>query len=124
MNTKIAKIILPAVLSVGTLGAAALTATAGATTTTTATHAKTKTTTHPTATKSAAITLRGAVVKTEASKDIFWFKDGAKTYRVDFKAAKFTKGHAASITKGAIVTVIGHYVGKSTSVILATTVSA
>ena len=123
MNTKIAKIILPAVLSVGTLGAAALTATAGATTTTTATHAKTKTT-HPTATKSAAITLRGAVVKTEASKDIFWFKDGAKTYRVDFKAAKFTKGHAASITKGAIVTVIGHYVGKSTSVILATTVSA
>ncbi|HET9089616.1 MAG TPA: hypothetical protein VFN54_04870 [Acidimicrobiales bacterium] len=123
MNTKIAKIILPAVLSVGTLGAAALTATAGATTTTTATHAKTKTT-HPTATKSAVVTLRGAVVKTEASKDIFWFKDGAKTYRVDFKAAKFTKGHAASITKGAIVTVTGHYVGKSTSVILATSVSA
>ena len=123
MNTKIAKIILPAVLSVGTLGAAALTATAGATTTTTATHAKTKTT-HPTATKSAVVTLRGAVVKTEASKDIFWFKDGAKTYRVDFKTAKFTKGHAASITKGAVVTVTGHYVGKSTSVILATSVSA
>ena len=121
MNNKIAKILLPAVLSVGTLGAAALTATAGASTTTTSTHAKAPT--HTTAAKGT-VSLAGTVVKAEASKDVFWFKDGAKTFRADYKTAKFAKGSAASLVKGAKVTVSGRYIGKSSSVIEATSISA
>jgi hypothetical protein len=116
MNNKIAKIILPAVLSVGTLGAAALTATAGASTTTTVTHAKAA---------KGAVSLTGTVVKAQASKKVFWFKVGAKTYRASYSATTtFTKGTAASLVKGAAVTVTGSYVGKSSSVIVATSISA
>ncbi|MHB1088468.1 MAG: hypothetical protein ACYC19_06870 [Acidimicrobiales bacterium] len=66
----------------------------------------------------AAPKLTGVIAKIEASKDVFWIKVGAKTYRVDYsKATKFTKGTAATLAKGKSVSVTGKYVGKSTTVV-------
>jgi uncharacterized protein YdeI (BOF family) len=123
MNSKIAKVVLPAVLSIGTLGATALASTAGASTTKATKHTTT-TVKHAPAPK-AAVTLTGSVVKTQAKKDVFWFKDGAKTFRVSYTTkTTFAKGTAASLVKGAAVSVTGTEVGKAGSVIRATKISA
>jgi uncharacterized protein YdeI (BOF family) len=123
MNTKIAKIVLPAVLSIGTLGAAALATTAGASTSTTVKH--TTTTVKHTPVAKTPVTLTGSVVKAQSAKDVFWFKDGAKTFRVSYTAkTTFAKGTAASLVKGAAVTVTGVEVGKAGAVIRATKISA
>ena len=123
MNSKIAKVVLPAVLSIGSLGAAALASTAGAATTKATKHTTT-TVKHAPASK-AAVTLTGSVVKTQAKKDVFWFKDGAKTFRVSYTTkTTFAKGTAASLVKGAAVSVTGTEVGKAASVIRATKISA
>ncbi len=124
MNTKIAKIVLPAVLSIGTIGATALATTASAATTTTVKHAKTAVKKHAPVAKTP-VTLTGTVVKAEASKYAFWFKDGAKTYRVSFTAkTPIAKGTAASLVKGKAVTVKGIELGKTGSVIRAISITA
>ena len=129
MNSKIAKVVLPAVLSIGSLGAAALASTAGASTTKATKHTTT-TVKHTTPVKhapasKAAVTLTGSVVKTQAKKDVFWFKDGAKTFRVSYTTkTTFAKGTAASLVKGAAVSITGTEVGKAASVIRATKISA
>ena len=112
MNSKFAKVVLPAVLAFGSLGLATL-ATVPAGASTKAPHAV-----------KAAATLTGKVSRVNVAKGMFWFKVGAKTYRANFTAAtKFSKGTSASLIKGATVTVSGTYVGKS-SVIAATSISA
>ncbi len=122
MNSKIAKIVLPAVLSIGSLGAAALATTAGATTTTVK---HTTTTVKHAPVAKAPVTLKGSVVKAQAAKDVFWFKDGAKTFRVSYTAkTTFAKGTAKSLVKGAAVTVTGVEVGKAGAVIRATSITA
>jgi hypothetical protein len=116
-KNQIARILLPAVLSVGTLGVAvAATAPAGAATKPShATHAAVK----------ASTTLTGSVTKAQAAKGVFWVKGSATTVRVKYSAkTTFTKGTAASLVKGATVTVTGHYAGKSTTVFLATSIAA
>lgn len=113
MNNRIAKIALPALLTVGSLGLGTLaTIPAGAST-------------KPAHTVKASVTLNGSVVKTNVAKTIFWFKVGAKTYRASITSTtKFVKGTSASLIKGAAVTVTGHYVGKSKSVLVASSISA
>ncbi len=113
MNTKIAKLVLPLALTVGSLGAASLAAgTAGASTK--ATHA----------TATAATTLSGSVVKADAAKSLFWLKVGTKTYVVNFKKATFSAGNAASLTKGASVSATGKLAGKKKLTLIATSVKA
>lgn len=119
MNKKnrIARLLLPAALTVGSLGiAAAATAPAGASTKPShATHASVK----------ASTTLTGAVTKAQTTKGVFWVKGSAATVRVKFGAkTTFTKGTSTSLVKGATVTVTGHYAGKSTAVFIATSISA
>ena len=113
MNSKFAKVVLPVTLAVGALGLGAVaTIPAGAAT-------KAPHVTHATA------TLTGTVVRSNIAKGLVWFKVGTKTYRASFTSAtKFTKGTSASLIKGASVTVTGKYVGKSTSVLVATSIAA
>ena len=112
MNNKFAKVVLPAVLAVGSLGLGAL-ATVPAGASTKAPH-----------TTSATASLTGKVARSNVAKGMFWLKVGSKTYRVNFTSAtKFTKGTSTSLVKGAAVTVSGKYVGKS-SVIAASSISA
>ncbi len=124
MNTKFAKIVLPAVLSIGTVGATALATTASAATTTTVKHAKTAVKKHAPVAKPA-VSLSGTIVKAEATKYAFWFKVGTKTYRVSFTAkTPIAGGTAASLVKGKNVTVKGVELGKTSSVIRATSITA
>ncbi|MHB8334602.1 MAG: hypothetical protein ACYDEH_06850 [Acidimicrobiales bacterium] len=124
MNTKFAKIVLPAVLSIGTVGATALATTASAATTTTVKHAKTAVKKKAPVAK-APVTLSGTVVKAETTKYAFWFKVGAKTFRVSYSAkTPIAKGTAASLTKGKTVTVKGIELGKAGSVIRAINITA
>ncbi len=115
MNSKFAKVVLPAVLAVGSLGLGTLaTIPAGA-----------STKAHHTTKAVASVTLTGSVVRANITKGLVWFKVGAKTYRASFTSAtKFTKGTSASLVKGASVTVTGKYVGKSKSVIVASSIAA
>lgn len=122
MNNKIMKTIVPALVAVSSLGAGA--AIAGASTTTTM-KAHAPKTTVTTAKKPVVVTLAGSVTKVLAAKDTFWMKSGVKTYRVAYsKTTTFSKGAAASLVKGLSVTVTGSYVGKSVSLIKATSIAA
>lgn len=108
------KVIVPSMLAVSTLGVGAIVTTvpAGAASSK-ATVAK------------AAVTLTGTVTKAQAAKSTFWFTVGVKTYRVSYSTTTtFTKGTAAALVKGASVSVTGKYVGKSASVVKATSISA
>jgi|GEM_PF-1040827 len=116
MNNKIAKIVLPAMVAVSSLGlgAAIVAAPAGAAAKTAKTAVAAKT-----------VTLTGTVTKTLAAKSTFWLKVGAKTYRVAYSAkTPFTKGSAAALAKGLSVTVTGSFVGKSTSLVKASHIAA
>ncbi len=138
MNIKFAKAILPAVVAVSSLGvgAALVAAPAGASTKAPATKSaavakkapatkKAPVVKKTAATKSAPVTIAGTVTKDLTAKDTFWFKAGTKTYRAAYSSTtKFTKGSAAAIVKGLAVTVTGTYVGKSVTLIKATSIAA
>lgn len=112
MNIKATKFLLPAAIAAGTLGFGTVaTMPAGASTKTV--HAK-----------AAAATFTGTVVKDNATKSVFWLKDGTKTYIVHFKKATFSAGTAASLVKGTSVSVTGRLAGKKKVVIVASTVKA
>ena len=103
-------VVVPSMLAASTLGIGAIVATVPAS---------------AAATAKAPVTLTGAVTKAQAAKSTFWFKVGTKSYRVSYSTkTKFTKGTAKSIVKGTSVTVTGTYMGKSTSVLKATSISA
>lgn len=121
MNNKIAKVLVPTMLAVSTLGmgVAIVAGPAGASTKTKTTIAKKAAVAKP------AVTLTGTVTKVLATKDTFWFTVGTKTDRVAYSAkTPFTKGSAAVLAKGLSVTVTGSYVGKSTSLIKAKSIAA
>ena len=132
MNIKIAKVILPAMVAVSSLGlgAALVAVPAGASSTTTAVKKAPATKKAPVtkkapATKKALVTITGTVTKTLPTKHTFWLKVGVKTYRAAYSSATtFSKGSASAIVKGLSVTVTGSYVGKSHSVIEASRIAA
>ncbi|HVA51932.1 MAG TPA: hypothetical protein VNF05_00310 [Acidimicrobiales bacterium] len=104
------KVVVPSMLAVSTLGIGAVVATMPAS---------------AAATAKAPVTLSGTIAKAQAAKSTFWFKVGTKSYRVIYSSTtKFTKGTATSLVKGTAVKVTGKYVGKSTSVLKATSISA
>lgn len=114
MNKIFTKVVVPSMLAMSTLGIGAVVATVPSSAATTATK-----------TAKAAVTLTGTVSKTQATHRNFWFTVGTKTYRVIYSSStKFTKGTSVSLVKGTAVTVTGSYVGKSTSVFKATSISA
>lgn len=111
MNKIFTKVVVPSMLAMSTLGIGAVVATMPASAAST--------------TAKAPVTLAGTVSKAQASKHTFWFTIGTKTDRVIYSSStKFTKGTSASLVKGTAVTVTGSYVGKSTSVFKATSISA
>jgi hypothetical protein len=132
MNYKIAKMILPAMVAVSSLGigAAVVAGPAGASTTTTVVKKAPVTKKAPviktaTAAKGTPVTITGTVTKTLAAKDTFWLKVGVKTYRAAYSSStKFTKGTASALVKGLSVSVTGTYVGKSVSLIKASSIAA
>ena len=108
MKKILTKVALPAMLAVSTLGIGAVVATVPASA----------------VTAKAPVTLKGTVTKAQASKSTFWFSVGTKSYRVSYSSmTKFTTLTSASLVKGKSVSVTGTYVGKSTSVIKATSIS-
>lgn len=103
MKKSFAKVVVPVLMVVGSTGMGLV-----ATTSAGASSAPAK----------SAPNLTGVIAKIQASKDVFWIKVGTKTYRVDYsKTTKFTKGTAATLTKGKSVSVTGKYAGKSTVVV-------
>lgn len=116
MMNKVAKMALPVALAVSTLGMGVV---ATVTPAAAATKAKAK------AAVVKPVTLTGKIVRTQATKHVFWFKVSTKEYRAVYSATtKFTAGSAASLVKGKTVTVTGTPVGKSSAVIRATSISA
>jgi len=125
MNYKFAKVVLPVVLAVGSLGLGTIATTSASASTkvhhAAKAHAAVKA--HPAV--KATVSLTGSVVKVNITKGAFWFKVGAKTYRASFTSATtFKKGTSASLVKGAIVSVTGKYAGKSSSVVIASSITA
>lgn len=126
MNNKFAKAILPAVVAVSSLGvgAALVAAPAGASTKAPITKSAAAAKKAPVA-KSAPVTIAGTVTKVLAAKHTFWFTAGTKTYRAAYSSTTtFSKGSAAAIAKGLTVSVTGTYVGKSVTLIKATSIAA
>ena len=115
MKSKFAKVVLPTVIAIGSLGLGAVAVVpAGATTKT-----------HTKIAAPASVKLTGTVVKAEVAKGLVWLKVGAKTYRASFtKSTKFTKGTAHSLVKGASISVTGRYVGTSKALLAATSIAA
>ncbi len=119
MKKSLARVIVPTMLVASSFGVGLATlAPAGA-----ATKAPKPSATAKTKTKSPS-TWTGTVVKSEASKHVFWVKVGAATYRVEYSKAKFTAGSAALLTKGRAVTVTGSFVGASKVVVNALSIKA
>lgn len=113
MNKIFTKVVVPSMLALSTLGIGAVVATVPASAAST------------TAKAAVTVTLTGTISKGQPSKSNFWLKVGTKTDRVIYSSStKFAKGTAKSLVKGATVTVTGSYVGKSTSVFKASSISA
>ncbi len=111
MKKLVTKVVVPSMLALSTLGIGAAVSAIPASATTTATKAP--------------VTLTGKVLKAQATKHTFWLTVGTKTYRIVYGATtKFTKGSASLLVKGASVAATGTYVGKSKTVLKATSISA
>jgi hypothetical protein len=117
MRKYIAKVAIPALFAIGSLGAGTAIAAAPAGAATRPTHKP------PASALSPAATYKGTVKSVDASKDLFTLKDGSKSYVVFYRGAvKFTKGAASDIKVNAAVTIKGNLV-KGKTLIHATSIS-
>lgn len=117
MRTSIAKLAIPALFVVGSLGVGTALAALPAGASSPPAHKPPASALSPTA------TFKGTVKSVEASKDIFTLKDGSKRYAVFYRGAvKFTKGKSSDIKTGAAITIKGNLV-KGKTLIHATSIS-
>ena len=117
MKKTFMKFVVPTMLVASSLGMGAVVATVPAGASSKTTIVKSHAQSHE--------TLTGKVIKTDVAKKMFWFKVGTKTYRADYTATTpFTKGTASSLVKGLSVTVVGTALGKSHTVLRATSIAA
>lgn len=117
MKKSIAKVTIPVLFVIGSLGIGTAVATVPAGASSPPAHKP------PASALSPTETYKGKVKSVEASKDIFTMTDGSKSYAVFYRGeVKFAKGKASDIKVGASVTIKGNLV-KGKTLIHASSIS-